>query len=69
EFDETPTRSIILATLESIPGMPTPIGIFREVSKPTYDGGVEKQIEDVTAKLGKGDLQKTLYSANTWEVK
>ncbi len=69
EFDETPTRSIILATLESIPGMPTPIGIFREVSKPTYDGGVEKQIENVTAKLGKGDLQKTLYSANTWEVK
>lgn len=69
EFDESPARAMILSTMENIPGIPTPIGIFRQVHKPTYDEGVERQIEEVKAKKGVGDLKKVLFSANTWEVK
>lgn len=69
EFDSSPARAIILAGMEETPGMPTPIGIFRQVNKPTYDEGLESQIEAVTNKRGKGDLEKILFSGNTWEVK
>ncbi|MFO7526005.1 MAG: 2-oxoacid:ferredoxin oxidoreductase subunit beta [Ignavibacteriaceae bacterium] len=69
EFDSSPARAIILAGMEETPGMPTPIGIFRQVDKPTYDEGLESQIEAVTNKRGKGDLEKILFSGNTWEVK
>lgn len=69
EFDVSPARAIILATMEDTPGLPTPIGIFRQVIKPTYDQGIENQIEELIAKKGKGDLKKILFSGNTWEVK
>lgn len=69
EFDSSPARAIILSGMEDMPGMPTPIGIFRQVNKPTYDEGLESQIEAVTNKRGKGDLEKILFSGNTWEVK
>ncbi len=69
EFDVSPARAIILATMEDTPGLPTPIGIFRQIIKPTYDQGIENQIEELIAKKGKGDLKKTLFSGNTWEVK
>lgn len=69
EFDTSPAHAIILAGMEETPGMPTPIGIFRQVNKPTYDEGLESQIEVITNKRGKGDLEKILFSGNTWEVK
>lgn len=68
ELDENPIRATILANLEKQPGMPTPIGIFRQVFKPTYDEGVEEQIKQITAKKGEGDLDKVLFSGNTWIV-
>ena len=50
------------------PNFPTPVGVFRQIFKPTYDEGVETQIESVTKQKGKGDIEKVLFSANTWEV-
>lgn len=69
EFDANPIRSFILAHLTDNPEMPTPIGVFKEIAKPTYDEGVEAQINDVIKAKGKGDLKSLLYSGNTWEVK
>ncbi len=68
EFEISPARAIILAHMEEMPGMPTPIGVFRQILKETYDEGVERQIEYVKSKKGEGDLQKILFSGNTWEV-
>lgn len=67
-YDKTAARSFILAHLTDNPEMPTPVGIFRKIEKPTYDEGVEQQIKAVTEKRGKGDLEKVLFSSNTWEV-
>jgi 2-oxoglutarate ferredoxin oxidoreductase subunit beta len=46
----------------------TPIGVFRDVKRDVYDRQMSEQIEEVTAKLGKGDLNKLLRSADTWEI-
>jgi 2-oxoglutarate ferredoxin oxidoreductase subunit beta len=68
ELDDSPVRSILLAHLEDYLEMPTPIGVFRQIFKPTYDDGVEYQIEEVIKKKGEGDLEQVLFSGNTWAV-
>ena len=69
EFSEEPILAMVLAHITDHPEYPTPIGVFRQVMRETYDEGVKRQIDDVIAKKGEGDLKKTLYGANTWEVK
>ena len=68
EFDESPVRAFILAHLSDNPDMPTPIGVFRQVEKETYDGGVQRQVDHYTEEKGKGDLESLLYTGNTWIV-
>jgi 2-oxoglutarate ferredoxin oxidoreductase subunit beta len=68
EFDPSPVRSFILSHMSAEGHLPTPIGIFRQILKPTYDGGVEAQINHITEKKGEGTLEKLLFSGNTWEV-
>lgn len=68
EFDDSPARTFMLAHLTDDPEMPTPIGIFRQLKKTTYNDGVDEQIKNITEKKGKGDLEKVLFSGNTWEV-
>ncbi|RJP59616.1 MAG: 2-oxoacid:ferredoxin oxidoreductase subunit beta [Ignavibacteriales bacterium] len=68
EFDTNAGRSFLLAHMTDNPELPTPIGIFRQINKPTYDEGVTEQINKITEKKGKGDLEKVLFSGNTWEV-
>ena len=68
EFDSNPIRAFILAHMTDDPSMPTPIGVLRQQFKETYDGGVQKQIEYITEKKGKGNLEKILFSGNTWVV-
>ncbi|MFH0735991.1 MAG: 2-oxoacid:ferredoxin oxidoreductase subunit beta [bacterium] len=69
EFDQNPTRAFILAHLNDHAGLPTPIGIYRQIIKPTYNEALTSQIEMVTNKKGKGDLKKLLYGTSTWKVK
>jgi 2-oxoglutarate/2-oxoacid ferredoxin oxidoreductase subunit beta len=68
EFTDTPIQAMILAHMDERPGFPTPIGVFRQYKKETYDEAITSQIENVIAKKGKGDLEKTLFGGNTWEV-
>ena len=68
EFSNEPILAMILAHMTDHPHYPTPIGVFRQVFKETYDGGIRNQINAVTEKRGKGDLEKILFGGNTWEV-
>ncbi len=68
EFDESPIIATLLSHLTDDPSMPTPIGVFRQVSKSTYDADMESQIADVKLKKGEGDLEKLLFAGSTWEV-
>ncbi len=58
--------AFMLANFE--PPMPTPIGVFYAVSRPTYDGAMNKQLEDAKARLGTGDIKTLLRRGDTWTV-
>jgi 2-oxoglutarate/2-oxoacid ferredoxin oxidoreductase subunit beta len=68
EFDENPTRVFLLARFIDIPGFPTPVGVFRQFMKETYDGDYTSQIAQVQEQKGKGTYEKLMFTSNTWEV-
>jgi 2-oxoglutarate ferredoxin oxidoreductase subunit beta len=55
--------------MEDMPGFPTPIGVLRSWNRDRYEDIMSKQIQDVIAKRGAGDLTKLLRSGDTWEVR
>ncbi|MCL5028940.1 MAG: 2-oxoacid:ferredoxin oxidoreductase subunit beta [Bacteroidetes bacterium] len=68
ENDESFLIATMLAHMTDNPNMPTPVGVFRQVSRPTLDGEIEDQIEQVKKMKKEGDLEKVLFSGNTWSV-
>lgn len=46
----------------------TPIGVFRDVPRPSYDRLVREQVATVLAQQGPGDLQALLTGSDTWLV-
>jgi 2-oxoglutarate ferredoxin oxidoreductase subunit beta len=58
--------AFMLANFES--PMPTPLGVFYAVKRPTYDGVVNHQLEDSRAKQGEGDLKALLHRGDVWTV-
>jgi 2-oxoglutarate/2-oxoacid ferredoxin oxidoreductase subunit beta len=50
------------------PEFPVPIGILRDVRRPTHDALLTGQIDDVIARKGQGDLDQLLRSGDTWTV-
>jgi 2-oxoglutarate ferredoxin oxidoreductase subunit beta len=63
-----PSLAFALAHLAEQPVGPTPIGIFRQVSRPVYGEAMDRQIADAQEKLGRGDLEKLLHSGDIWSV-
>ncbi len=68
ENDKNPARAFILSQFSEREGLPLPIGVIRNITKPTYDQDFHEQIADVKKKKGNGDLRKLLFSGNMWEV-
>ncbi len=69
--DETrpdPSIAFALSRLSHGPYGPTPLGVFRKVSRPTYDGEVNAQVQAAKDKQGLGDLEKLIKSHGTWTV-
>lgn len=58
----------ILSDLTEYEGYPTPIGIFLDIERSTYEEEMLQQIEASIQKKGKGDLDKLLTSGNTWVI-
>ncbi|SDP15435.1 2-oxoglutarate ferredoxin oxidoreductase subunit beta [Nakamurella panacisegetis] len=46
----------------------TPIGVFRDVERPTYEAGVAEQLRTAVAHQGHGDLAGLLAGHDTWTV-
>jgi 2-oxoglutarate ferredoxin oxidoreductase subunit beta len=64
-----PAIAFALSRLSHGPYGPTPLGIFRDVSRPTYEGQMNAQIEAAKEKQGEGDLASLIASHGTWTVK
>jgi 2-oxoglutarate ferredoxin oxidoreductase subunit beta len=48
--------------------MPTPIGVFRDVERPSYEIEVQRQLTAASEREGPGDLASLLSSGATWDV-
>jgi 2-oxoglutarate ferredoxin oxidoreductase subunit beta len=46
----------------------TPIGVFRDVDRPSYDELMAAQLESATEKRGAGELAALIGSGDTWEI-
>jgi 2-oxoglutarate/2-oxoacid ferredoxin oxidoreductase subunit beta len=45
-----------------------PMGVFRSVERPTYDGSVAEQIAAAKDSRGDGDLEALLHAGDTWTI-
>jgi 2-oxoglutarate ferredoxin oxidoreductase subunit beta len=65
---DDPSLAFALSRLADGPTQPTPLGIFRQVEKPVYGDAVETQLRRAAEAQGPGDLQRLLFSGDTWTV-
>jgi 2-oxoglutarate/2-oxoacid ferredoxin oxidoreductase subunit beta len=63
------TLAHILSRMFHKPDLPTPIGIFHRVQRPTYDAEMQRQVDTAKEKRGSGDLDKLFNRGETWVVK
>ncbi len=67
--DVDPTFAFALSRLSQPETLAnTPIGVFRDVDRPTYDTGMAEQIESAITRQGHGDLAALLAGRDTWTV-
>lgn len=66
--DPNPALAFLIAQL-SPPEFPTPIGVFRSVSRPAYELASVAQIEELTEARGEGTLRDLVYSGELWTVR
>lgn len=50
------------------PEFPEPIGVFRDIDRPTYDEMINSQVDDAVSEKGAGELQNLFHSGDTWQV-
>jgi 2-oxoglutarate ferredoxin oxidoreductase subunit beta len=62
------SRAFALSRLAHSPTGPTPLGVFRSVTRPTYEDIVTHQVTQARERSGAGDLAKLLASGETWTV-
>jgi 2-oxoglutarate ferredoxin oxidoreductase subunit beta len=61
---EDPTTAFALSRLTGV----TPMGVFRDVNRASYDELLNQQVDDVVAREGQGDLMALLHGGDTWAV-
>ena len=52
----------------TFPEFPVPIGIFRQVEKPTYEEGLHQQVAMAQKKKGDGELLDLYLNSDIWKV-
>jgi 2-oxoglutarate ferredoxin oxidoreductase subunit beta len=63
-----PSAAFALSRLSHGPYGPTPVGVFRSVTRPTYAESISRQLVEAQAAKGPGDLAKLIRSTGTWTV-
>ncbi|MGH9107081.1 MAG: 2-oxoacid:ferredoxin oxidoreductase subunit beta, partial [Acidimicrobiales bacterium] len=68
EARSDPSAAFALSRLAAGPHTPTPIGVFRAVTRPDYGSLVQDQLVAAAGRKGPGDLGALLRSGTTWTV-
>jgi 2-oxoglutarate ferredoxin oxidoreductase subunit beta len=66
---DDPTIAFMMANLSLKPGFPTPIGVFRDVKRPTAEDLTWDMINAAKSKKGDVDVSKLLAGGDTWTIK
>jgi 2-oxoglutarate ferredoxin oxidoreductase subunit beta len=66
--DETDPLIAFMLSRIYWPEFPVPIGVVRDVPRPTHDELLHEQIAKAIATRGRGDIGKLLRSGETWTV-
>ncbi len=66
---EDPSYAFALSRLDTMSFTHTPIGVFRQVERSSYDALMAQQIGEARTKQGEGDLASLLASGGTWEIR
>jgi 2-oxoglutarate ferredoxin oxidoreductase subunit beta len=64
----SPGPAFMMAQMSDDASTPTPMGIFRSVSRPVFEREVHAQIDRTVETKGAGSLKDLIYSGETWEV-
>jgi 2-oxoglutarate ferredoxin oxidoreductase subunit beta len=67
DFAPSVSYAFALASMAP-PAFPTPVGVFRQFRRPSYDVLLEEQVESAVRERGRGDLKALLQSGDTWTV-
>src|SRR5438552_7760763 len=67
EHRQDPSLAFALSRLADAPTVPTPVGVFRDVERPIYEGEVQRQLVGAQEQRGPGDLEALIGSGATWE--
>jgi 2-oxoglutarate ferredoxin oxidoreductase subunit beta len=63
-----PAQAFALSRITQDTHGATPIGVFRDVDRPSYDELMAAQLESATEKRGAGELAALIGSGDTWEI-
>jgi 2-oxoglutarate ferredoxin oxidoreductase subunit beta len=63
-----PSLAFALAHLAEQPTGPTPIGIFRDVDRPTFGASLGLELAEARASVTDSDLEALLQSGSSWTV-
>ncbi len=63
-----PSYAFALSRLDTTDFAHSPIGVFRQAPRSSYDEMMSAQIEDARERQGDGDLAALLAGADTWQV-
>ena len=65
---KNPSVAFSLSRLSHGPYGPTPVGIFRQVERETYNEEIAGQIEGAIETKGEGKIEQLIRSLGTWDV-
>jgi len=68
EQQAEPSLAYLLSRMHA-PDFPEPMGVFRCVQRPTYEGLLMEQVDEAVKSKGANDLESLLHGGETWEVK
>jgi 2-oxoglutarate/2-oxoacid ferredoxin oxidoreductase subunit beta len=68
EHRTDPTLAFALSRLADQPTTPTPVGVFRDVQRPSYELEVQRQLANASERNGPGDIAALLNSGAVWDV-
>ena len=68
EHASDPSAAFALSRLSSSPQGPTPLGVFRDVTRALYEDELQRQLRDAQERRGPSSLGELIRQTGTWTV-